>query len=471
MNKTISNYGYFVTVTPEIADEEWFIKASNTAAYLWRTQTVKNSKGITSNELSLSYRIPVLKRGDFAIVVINISDNYLKSRINNNTLKTQIAVNDDPIFYGANRKLDKKIDLTIDHENKYFTYSGDCLYGNKEALVELSTFIPLQSYDRIYISTIDYAAINDTRRITLICTTILLFSIIVPLIVVIWYTSRFSSRLDTLRGEMHKVSGGDYNIIDIFKGNDELSEVFTDLKIMIASIKELDKQIYQDKISQQKLVNHQQKMEFDMLASQINPHFLYNTLETIRMKAFANHDREVANAVKQLGKYMRHNLESSGTTTTLKIELEYIEIYLSIQKLRFSDRVNYSITVDPSLDVGSYKILPLLIQPIVENAILHGLEEIEENGRIHINVRPENELLIISVTDNGIGMYSDKLTELLLKIHSQKKNIKTSIGLYNIHQRILLCYGKEYGLDITSKPGEGTTVSLILPLHHDWEEA
>lgn len=473
MNDTIQDYANFKKITPEIQRTEWYKEASNTARYLWHTRTVTDSKGINpANELTFSYRIPVTQRGDYALLVMNISNNYLRSRINNNTFKTIITVNKDFIFYGNEKKLTETLALPIDYDQKYFTYSGSAFYNEEEALVELSTLIPIQSQDKLYIATVDTEALKDTKQIILICVGTLLFSVFVPLLIVIFYANHFSNRINTLRSEMHKVSKGDYNIVHGFTGNDELSEVYSDLTTMITSIKEMDKEIYEGKINQQRLKNHQQKIEFEMLSSQINPHFLYNTLETIRMKALSNQDKDVATAVKLLGKYMRHNLESTGITISLRTELEYIEIYLTIQKLRFGDKINFAISIEPGFSTSNYYILSLLIQPIVENSIIHGLEEIESNGMIHINVSTDstNDTVIIAVSDNGVGLTEEELDKLLNKIHSREKRPNSSIGLFNIYQRIQLCYGTAYGLTITSAPDKGTTVSIILPLHYKWED-
>lgn len=142
---------------------------------------------------------------------------------------------------------------------------------------------------------------------------------------------------------MHKASTEDYDIIPTFRGQDELSEAFADLQTMVQMIKEKDAKMYEAKINEKELLNEQQVMEFKMLANQINPHFLYNTLESIRMKAFTAGDREVATAIKLLGKSMRYVLENTGTVfTTLDKELNYIETYIMIQRLRFGERVNYS---------------------------------------------------------------------------------------------------------------------------------
>ena len=221
--------------------------------------------------------------------------------------------------------------------------------------------------------------------------------------------------------------------------------------------------MYAKEINEQKLLNEQQKMEFQMLASQINPHFLYNTLEMIRMKAITVGDTETATAIKLLGKSMRYVLDNTGIEyTTVAKELSHIETYLQIQKLRFGERVNYEIRSEEDINLNKIKILPLLLQPIVENAILHGLEEVESGGRITVNIHRDinnPDTLIISIRDNGCGMDADTLNNMRINLEKGNISKRYGIGLYNINQRIRLCYGMGYGLSIDSEEGNGTTVT------------
>lgn len=265
---------------------------------------------------------------------------------------------------------------------------------------------------------------------------------------------------------MHQASQGNYNIMDSFHGNDELSETFQDLQIMIREIQKKEALVYEARLKEQQLEN-QQQMEYKMLASQINPHFLYNTLETIRMKAFAAGNREVAKAIKLLGKSLRYVLDSTGTvSTTLAKEIDYLRIYFSIQKLRFEDRIEYTIKIQEGLDLENYQILPLLLQPIVENAVSHGLENIEEHGQVLLNIYVQDDTcLCIDISDNGIGMTEEELARVRKNISEKDTSRTQSIGLYNINQRILLCYGPEYSLNVSSERDKGTTVSLRLPLN------
>lgn len=168
---------------------------------------------------------------------------------------------------------------------------------------------------------------------------------------------------------------------------------------------------------------------------------------------------------------MRYVLENNGTAyTTLKAELSHIDIYMTIQKLRFENKFDYQIVIEDGIDVDACLTLPLLLQPVVENAVLHGLEERENGGIVKISVsmvESENGInkdIKIAVSDNGCGMDEIALETLRKNIEKKNPQKKESIGLYNINQRMKLCYGENYGMIIESVLYEGTTISLLLPL-------
>jgi two-component system sensor histidine kinase YesM len=235
---------------------------------------------------------------------------------------------------------------------------------------------------------------------------------------------------------------------------------------MIQEIKKKESQVYEALIKQKELINQQQKMEFKLLASQINPHFIYNTLETIRMLAIENDDHNVSTAIKLLGQAIHYVLENTETfSTTLEKELNYIDVYLQIQKLRFEDRISYCITVQEDIRSREYQILPLLLQPIVENAVTHGLKNVKKNGWIRVEVTSDKKsALFITIEDNGIGMDTRELNRLDTKIKEKSDNTRIGIGLNNINQRIRLFYGEEYYMKLESTPENGTKVRLMLPL-------
>mgnify|MGYP003002226040 CR=1 FL=1 len=272
-----------------------------------------------------------------------------------------------------------------------------------------------------------------------------------------------------------RVADGEYDIEDFnFARSDEigmLADSFNHLKHQIArtihaleSEAQLEKSLRQQESEAARLRQLIEQSRFAQLQSQINPHFLYNTLETIRMQALSCGNRNVATSIKLLGKSMRYVLDNTGTSfTTLTKELEYIKTYLSIQQLRFGDRVNYTLQVDEDLDTNSCKILPLLLQPVVENAILHGLESKTEDGMITIQIASADATLLITIKDNGQGMTNEELDALRDRIRNHPSSDTHSIGLYNINQRISLFYGEGYYMEIDSAIGAGTTVRLKIP--------
>lgn len=466
-NEMIAGFGDFLPITEELNETSWFPKAS-TPGIFWMTLKREDALGNTYWELNMFRQIPLPQTRSYAILAITASNNYLKNRIDNSTLKNIITVNQDPSFYSTSRSyVGNNFPLELDYDRYTYTDAGVLSLNGQPVMASVNTLCPYKSDDKIYIASYNPDALDEIRQIQNNYTLILAFAILIPCLLIYLFIRYFSARVNTLRSAMHQASHGDYNIIDSFHGNDELSEAFRDLQTMIQEIKQKEALVYQAQIREQKLENQQQQMEYKMLASQINPHFLYNTLETIRMKAFAAGNREVAMAIKLLGKSLRYVLDNTGTvSTTLAREIDYLQIYFSIQQLRFGDRIRYGIEVQDGLDLEDYQILPLLLQPIVENAISHGLENVDENGKVDIKIFEQDDTcLCIDISDNGAGMSEKELMQLRRNISEKDTSRTQSIGLYNINQRIQLCYGPEYSLSVNSTRGKGTIVSLRLPLN------
>ena len=475
-NPTFTDYKQFYKADEDIQKSDWYQKAISQSSVFWISMTTTDKYGNEYWNLSLVRRIPLTDAEYNAVLVIKISDNYLRTRINSQEYAAMISVNEGEVFFNSDRsQYGIKQKVSIDYDENYYQYTGTKKINGVTYFVDVSTLNLYQSDSRLYICTMNDQGYVSIKRILTICVLILAVAILIPGIIIHYFTEYFTSRVLILRKAMHQASNEDYDIRSFIQGEDEISEAFSDLEIMIQNIKKKDADMYEAQNNKAELLNEQQVMEFKMLASQINPHFLYNTLETIRMKAFKANDREVARAIKLLGKSMRYVLENTGTSfTTLSKELEHIKVYLDIQKLRFTDKFDSEIEVMEDIDPGKLLILPLLLQPVVENAILHGLEEKEKGGLIHILVRKqleEEELLCIEVSDNGNGMTEEALAFLQSTIEEKDISRNKSIGLYNINQRIKLTYGQKYGVKIFSNIEEGTRVSLFIPINRMKETA
>ena len=306
---------------------------------------------------------------------------------------------------------------------------------------------------------------EKNNRILFLCILIVVTGALISYIVISFFASHFSGRVNRLRASMHNVSNEDYEVPDSLRGHDEISIAYEELKRMALLIKEKDAEMFETKLDAERFATEQQMMEYKMLSSQINPHFLYNTLEALRMRAIAEKDRDVATGIKLLGKSLRYVLDNTGTVSVpLQQELDYIENYIKIIKFRFAERISYELKVEDDIDTKAYSILPLLLQPIVENSVGHGLEMVE-NGNLKITVSEGiEETIRVLIEDDGIGMNPGTLRAVRLKIERLDQVPAKSIGLFNINKRIKLFYGDRYGIEIDSEENVGTKVVVTLPM-------
>lgn len=309
----------------EVAETDWYQRAVSQNSVFWKEMKNVDEHGNQYWSLCLVRQIPRVNSDYNAVLVIRISDNYLKTRIRSQEYRNSASVDKGVVFYASDREDYGATQLIdIDYDENYFQYIGSKKIKNHTCFVGVPTLRLHQSDSRIYICTVNDKSYDNIRSIIETCLIIILLAILVPGILVHFFTTYFTGRVSALRHVMHQASNEDYDFKEIVRGGDELSEAFADLEVMVQKIKEKDALMYKTILNEQELVNEQQKMEFKMLASQINPHFLYNTLETIRMKAYTAGDKEVATAIKLLGKSMRYVLENSGTAfTSLQDELKF----------------------------------------------------------------------------------------------------------------------------------------------------
>lgn len=206
--------------------------------------------------------------------------------------------------------------------------------------------------------------------------------------------------------------------------------------------------------------NERRKSELDALQSQINPHFLYNALDSITWMIEGERNDEAAFMISQLAKLFRISLSKGHTIISVKDELQHAQSYMNIQRVRYKNAFSVTFDVEPELE--KYCAVKLTLQPILENAINYGVDPMDDCGEIRVCVRKEGELLVLSVEDNGIGM-SEEEVELLLTDNNRVPKHGSGVGLINIHNRLQILFGKEYGLVIESEPDEGTKVSIQIP--------
>lgn len=262
----------------------------------------------------------------------------------------------------------------------------------------------------------------------------------------------FTERIALLSSSMVKVQEGELQVQVDDQEEDEIGQLSKSFNYMIERINVLVE-------NQFKYGKEIKNAELKALQAQINPHFLYNTLDLINWKALDKDVPEIAEISRVLAKFYKLSLNKGQDVVSVKDELDHVKQYIIIQNMRFENRIHYEIKADDSLLL--YEIPKIVLQPIVENSIMHGiLKKTGQEGHIVIEGRIEADQLILVIADNGIGIEPEKLKTILFAFGTKESH---GYGIKNIHERLQLCYGKEYGLHYESMASQGTRVTITIP--------
>ena len=298
---------------------------------------------------------------------------------------------------------------------------------------------------------------KDLAGIQYLTVIIIVLTIIIGVTVSVIIAQSLILPLENTVNALEKFSRGDFAVRLKENRCDEIGKLN---RIFNKAIKEINELM--QKVTQSEILN--KEMEFKTLQSQMNPHFLYNTLDAINWLAFKEKQTEICNLVAAISSLIRASISNKKSIITIEQELDYVKNYIYIQHIRYKDRFDTIYDIDESL--LKQAVPKLIIQPIVENAIIHGIENSKNKTLLYISVKCENECIVIIVKDTGIGMTDEKVSELLkepLNAEGDEQKAHTNLGLYAVHKRIQLMYGDLYGLTVHSQAGEGTTVTLHIP--------
>lgn len=268
-----------------------------------------------------------------------------------------------------------------------------------------------------------------------------------------WITRIMTKPIKALESVCKQVEQGNLDVRAKIRSHDEYGTLGNTFNLMLDQLQDhFKKEIKEHK--------RKSEMQFQILQAQINPHFLYNTLDSIRWLAVMQNIENIAKMSSSLISLLKYNLSSSQTFATLQEELESVKNYIKIQKFRYSDIFDFSIKVDPK--ALNCNVLRFILQPLIENSIIHGFLDSEGVYSIRISAFFSDEQLHIKVIDNGSGMEQEQIDKI--NSSTKQKNRFNHIGVANIRERIQLYFGENYGLKYDSVPNVGTIVELVLPV-------
>lgn len=291
---------------------------------------------------------------------------------------------------------------------------------------------------------------KETSSFILMLTSLLVLFTLITIVVCIYLSRSITKPISNLNETMQKASSN-LQIVADQSDIEEINSLSYSFNQLIQKIDNLLKKIKED-------AKLQRQSEIKVLQAQINPHFLYNTLDALNWKALQHQDTEMTTLIRSLCDFYRISLSNGDEFIPIKDEIKHVECYLKIQSIRFKNQFTYDLEVEPHL--LSMYCLKILLQPLIENAITHGLRPLDYPGEIHIRIFTQENNIIMAVEDNGVGMSEQMLNEVKNGLSNQALH---KYGLYNINQRIRLTYGETYGIHIQSQLNSGTKVTVTIP--------
>lgn len=475
--KEISGIRVYV-VNPEALNNWEFIQPDTTiTAEAWYKEAI-DQKGLAgwnlikderndTEQLSLIRSFPVDSIEQKGVLVINVDKQQLSSILDQESFTTLIVDNRNRVvgsneaeFFGKNlSEIDGEEKILSRQEGSYNT-----VVGGKASKVVIANLNPENSWNGLrIISVFSVSEITrDANQVIRLGVVVITVSLVFAVLLIYASASLLSRRLLRLSKHMSKVGLGSWETYLHIDGKDEVGLLSKQFNALVRSVHDLVQEVQETNHQKNLVEQRQNEIKFKMLASQINPHFLFNSLESIRMEAHIRKQDDIAEAVWLLSTLLRSSLEAGNGNIPLREELERVRCYLGMQKFRYEDRLKYRLTVDPDLE--EMPIPPLIIQPLVENSIVHGLDNREEGAVIKVEVKRIPKGVRVKVCDNGAGFPAERLAsiraELAVSVHEQESK---RIGIRNVNDRLVMLYGAPSALCIESEPGKGTYITFFIP--------
>ncbi|MEK5491966.1 sensor histidine kinase [Paenibacillus sp. FSL R7-0297] len=467
-NPTVLDNWEFLQADAAVTQESWYQTALAQKGLVCWNYIRDNRNG--QYYLSLIRKIDFLKQRTTGVLIVNVNTERLNAILDQETFETIIVDENDNIV--ASNRADSLGKTLEDIDFKPLSPlagqgPADVMIGGMPSKMLLDDWHPggsLNSLRIISIFSVE-SIVGEPNRIISLASMVIISALILAIILIYYFSRLLTGRMLHLSKHISKVASGNLEARLVIDGKDEIGQLARQFNHMVRNINDLMSEVQESNRQKNATLLKQNEIKFKMMASQINPHFLFNALESIRMKAHSRGQTDISQVVRLLGKMMRKNLEVGNGRIALQSELETVSSYLIIQKFRYNDRLAYELYVDPA--ANAVQIPPLIIQPLVENCVIHGLENRMDGGMVRVDIRVENALLKVEVSDNGVGISADRIAEIRQMLDNKDDYDTNNIGMRNIHLRLQLTYGPECGLNLASQSGYGTQISFDIPLRSD----
>ncbi|UOE93579.1 sensor histidine kinase [Alkalihalobacillus sp. LMS39] len=286
------------------------------------------------------------------------------------------------------------------------------------------------------------------------------FNFFVPSLIIMWISSSLHTRILRILRHMKRIKNQNFEQIPGVEYQDEIGQLTSEFNRMAKKINDLINDVYIANIQKKDLELKRKQAQLSALQSQINPHFLFNALETIRMRSLLKQEEETANIIQNMAKLLRNSISNGKDWVTVNEELILVKSFLEIQQYRFGEKLSYQISSDD--EYKDLQIPYMSIIPFVENASIHGIEPKREKGSIQIVIKKKKRGIVCTIEDDGVGMENGKLEHLVNSL-KRKEEMANNIGVKNVYYRLQLLYGEKFDFKLLSSLDKGTKVEIYFP--------
>jgi two-component system sensor histidine kinase YesM len=458
-NSTMISGGRYFRIAA-IQSQEWYKKFVQSKQSLFVYPYYDNKKLNTSKKrmISVIRKLDYIKMSNLEkIVKLDLNYGMISENVKNSAFNTTVYVCNGKKIIFSNDISDKGIkedyrDVSLIPMNEIQVHRHLTSYG-------FDFDIYLKGYKPNYSSML--------REKLWLIAVLSIADAMIPAFVIALFSNSITKRIFLLKNCLKKVKEEEFETLPKNEGRDEIGELLENYNLMAVRMKNLIQNEYKSKLEQQELYLARQQAELLALHSQINPHFLFNVLESIRMRSVIKGERETSKMIECLARLMRKSAEWGSDMIPIKKEVGFTEDYLSLQKYRFGDDFNYKFRINK--DCYSYMIPSLVLVTFAENSCVHGFDREEHSGTIFISIYEEDSSLIIEVEDTGVGMEEEqiqKLEKLLNEADIDELQKSTSLGMLNSCIRLKKCCGSQTQVIIESEKQVGTCIIIKIPIEN-----
>ena len=456
-NDSIINSANISKITPQVREKEWYKQyVENGESTTITIEYDKDRELFADNNpcrvISIVRRLDYYKDNKEKIVKIDINYNTLLSNIINEQL--------DESLYIVNNDL-----ILLSNKGVYFPkddFKKIDIINQKDILIKEKLKLNQSKSDwEIIFTDKNNGIINGFKNSSKLFLYLTLFNLVLPTIIISLISKSLINRVKVINNYLDKVKNEEFYEIDNVDGNDEIGSLIKSYNLMVLKIKELIEVVFKEDAEKKILQLSKKQAELKALQSQVNPHFMFNTLETIRMRSIIKKENETAEIIEKLSVLLRTTINWGNDNITIEEEMKFVKNYIDIQRYRFGEKLSYSSYIME--DCKNYKIPKLSLLTFVENACIHGIEKISYNAGISVSVFKNEEYLCMEISDTGKGISEDILDTIrkrIEKFNFESLNEEKSIGIFNAYMRMKMYFNNNISFEIDSEQNQGTDITI-----------